>query len=245
MSVRRVAVGVHRRLLELRARDVTAQVAARPAVVLAPHADDETIGCGATIARKASAGTPVLVVVAGDGGSELRRAECRAACTRLGVEEQGLRFLGLPDGALESRRGELLAGMRGAVMAVNPRELFVPAAIDQHADHRAVATAVADLRADALAGVTVYEYPVWFWNRWAWVDGGPAHRQAAQLVRRVGCHLATVRPRTVRTAEFLDVKRAALGCYQSQLGDGGGRPGLDSEWLDLFLGRTELFFEVP
>jgi hypothetical protein len=37
------------------AEDVTSQTAARSCVVLAPHPDDETLGCGATIMRKLAA----------------------------------------------------------------------------------------------------------------------------------------------------------------------------------------------
>jgi LmbE family N-acetylglucosaminyl deacetylase len=245
MTLRHQAAGVHRRLLELRARDITAEVATRSALVLAPHPDDETIGCGATIARKAAAGARVLVVVAADGGSAIRRDECRAACDRLGLDSTSVRFLGLPDGDLAEHHDELVAGVRAALAATAPEELYVPAAIDQHADHRALAAAVTAL-AGALAGVTVYEFPVWFWNRWAWVDGGSASRQAMQFTRRFGGHVVAVRPRTVRTGEFLAVKRAALECYPSQLGDpdGTGGPGLDREWLELFLGSTELFFEL-
>src|SRR5829696_1206258 len=49
------------------ARDETAAVAARGCLVIAPHPDDETLGCGATIARKRAAGTPVRVVIVADG----------------------------------------------------------------------------------------------------------------------------------------------------------------------------------
>jgi LmbE family N-acetylglucosaminyl deacetylase len=234
---------VHRRFLELRARDVTATVTSRPALVLAPHADDETIGCGATIARKVAARTPVRVVIAADGGSAVRRAECLAACAALGVPERGVGFLGLPDGGLDECGDRLASEVLAALAAVGADELYVPAAIDQHADHRALAAAVRGFGPDVLAGVTVYEYPVWLWNRWAWVDGGPPARQLAQFVRRFAGHLLTVRPRTVRTGEFLAAKRAALECYPSQLGEPDAADGLDREWLRLFLADNELFFE--
>src|SRR5262245_30184806 len=76
---------------------------AGPVLVVAPHPDDETIGCGATLALHARRGDTVHVVVVTDGelgdprglfarddggaGSyvELRRDECRRALQALGV----------------------------------------------------------------------------------------------------------------------------------------------------------------
>lgn len=48
-------------------RDDTAAAGGRSTLVIAPHPDDETIGCGAAIARKRTAGTPVEVAVVTDG----------------------------------------------------------------------------------------------------------------------------------------------------------------------------------
>src|SRR5271166_3569230 len=41
------------------AEDMTFQMATRSCLVLAPHPDNETLGCGATIMRKLAAGTRV------------------------------------------------------------------------------------------------------------------------------------------------------------------------------------------
>src|SRR5215469_14860675 len=59
--------GVGRPLLLSRAEDMTSQTATRSCLVLAPHPDDETLGCGATIMRKRAVGTPVQIVIATDG----------------------------------------------------------------------------------------------------------------------------------------------------------------------------------
>ena len=56
-----------RAALRVRAIDVTDQAAASSCVVIAPHPDDETLGCGAIIARKRAAGTNVRVVIVTDG----------------------------------------------------------------------------------------------------------------------------------------------------------------------------------
>ena len=51
----------------LRLRISTNWPAGGPVIVVAPHPDDETLGCGATIMQKLAAGTPVHVVIATDG----------------------------------------------------------------------------------------------------------------------------------------------------------------------------------
>lgn len=68
---------IGRPLLLSIAEDVTSQTATRSCVVLAPHPDDETLGCGATITRKLVAGTPVMVVIATMAGIRTLRASCR------------------------------------------------------------------------------------------------------------------------------------------------------------------------
>src|SRR5687767_3222241 len=96
--VKGVLAGLWRAAVSGAARDETAVSTTRRLLVLAPHPDDETIGCGATILRRRAAGTAVRVVVATDGRlshrsaevtpdelARIRAAEFREACSRLGV----------------------------------------------------------------------------------------------------------------------------------------------------------------
>jgi LmbE family N-acetylglucosaminyl deacetylase len=232
---------LHRRVLVGRAHDITTESAARSALVLAPHPDDETIACGATIARKVACGTPVQVVVATDSPDGRRRHECAEACRRLGVGPDALHFLGFPDGALETRARELDAALRGLVEQFRPEELLAPISVDAHPDHRVLAESVERVRCDARrpdmrGDLIVLSYPVWFWNRWAWVDRSTRLRsQRVELVRRPLVATFTMRPRVVRTGGFLAHKRNALAAHASQR--------LDPTWLAMFLGSEELFFE--
>jgi LmbE family N-acetylglucosaminyl deacetylase len=133
-----------------------------PVLVVAPHPDDETIGCGGALARHAAAGDRVTVVVATSGGATRgggrdveaeRERECRAACAALGVGEPV--FLRLPDGGLSAAvprlAGELARLGAGAAVA------YAPALLDPHPDHRAanLALAAAGLPAEVLG------YEVW------------------------------------------------------------------------------------
>jgi hypothetical protein len=56
-----------RRLSVRRSRDGEHLLDGRRLLVVSPHPDDETFGCGAAIARAATTGAGVTVVVATDG----------------------------------------------------------------------------------------------------------------------------------------------------------------------------------
>lgn len=246
----------HRKLLVAWGRDVTARVRTRPALVIAPHPDDETIGCGATIMQKTDAGTPVHVVIVGDGGAddrELREDECREACRRLGVADDAVEFLAFPDGHLEEHTDEIDARLCDAVARVAPADVFAPSAIDNHPDHRAVAAVVDRLRTGAVAAgsvgtADVYAYPVWYWNRWAWTT-----RSASPMQQRVDLAVGPARhtllghPRTVSAVGLEDRKRHALAAHESQVGAPDATSGgevLDPKWLEMFFGPEELFFAL-
>ena len=244
MSTRTRLRAVHVRVLALLARDISARCTTEPTLVLAPHPDDETIGCGGVIARKRAVGTPVRVVIAADGGDAARRAECLEACRRLGVADDSVHFLGLPDGHLAEHRAELESALADALGAC-PTQVFVPSAIDAHPDHRALAAAVDDLPADALRGIEVLAYPIWFWNRWAWVDRTtPPWRQRLQLLWRPLRQLVGTRVVSVDTSATLAQQRAALDAHHSQVTPDDGSSGLDRNWLGTFLRSPAVFFVV-
>jgi N-acetylglucosamine malate deacetylase 1 len=159
-----------------RAREVALALAARagtgpavlpgpppgPVLVLAPHPDDETIGCGGALVRHVAAGDRVTVVVATSGGATgggagvvaaARERECRAACAELGVGEPV--FLRLPDGGLAGCVDQLATALR--TLGRDAATVYVPALVDPHRDHRAAALAVARAGLDA----DVLGYEVW------------------------------------------------------------------------------------
>ena len=61
------AAEAHTSMRALPVRAVAALVAAGPLVILAPHPDDESLGCGGIIAACCTAGMPPFVVVITDG----------------------------------------------------------------------------------------------------------------------------------------------------------------------------------
>lgn len=148
-------------------------------VVLAPHPDDETIGCGALIAASAARGLRPRIVFMTDGAgshpgshafaaprlAELREREAVCAAAILGVDFNDLYFLRLPDtaaphdGPAFDTTVALLAGIVGQA---SPAVIFAPWAADPHRDHLAthrMARAVA-----SLTGQRHLSYPIWGWT---------------------------------------------------------------------------------
>jgi LmbE family N-acetylglucosaminyl deacetylase len=245
-----------------RATDVTQWSAGRSAVVVAPHPDDESIGCGATIARKRAAGADVHVVVVCDGRSShphsqyvtpdevaaLRAREVVAACGRLGVAPSAVTLLGHRDGEIDDveqvskQIGELIDELQ-------PDELYLPSPLDWHPDHR---TANLAGRAAAEARRTpprLLEYPVWFWAEGPWPSpSGGTLARAVQLALEPWRSARRLRAEIVSTTGFVGAKRAALREHRTQTRNLTGEASwatLPPEWFDPFLAQLEMFFPVP
>jgi N-acetylglucosamine malate deacetylase 1 len=121
--------------------------AGRRALVIAPHPDDETLGCGGTLARLAPhCEIHVLLVTNGDGGGELpagtserRKAEMAAAVRTLGVGTDVIHF-DEPDGRF-SDSPRYRSRLAGVVERVRPNWVFMPWLLDSHPDHARIARA--------------------------------------------------------------------------------------------------------
>jgi LmbE family N-acetylglucosaminyl deacetylase len=234
-----------RPMLLSRAKDVTLQMTKSSCLVLAPHPDDETLGCGATIMRKLAAGAAVNVVIAADGRYaypscnlsvealiEIREEEARRACAILGLSNESITFLRFEDLRLADHRERLRDRLSDIVDMTRPEEIFVTSLIDNHPDHRVLAELARELtqtRGDRAP--MLYEYPIWFWDPRIW---------------RVPA-LLDLRPRFVRTEEFRTPKHEAIAAYRSQVTNmiaGTGSAPLRSGFIRQFLGPEEIFFEV-
>jgi len=125
----------------------TERVRAASALVLAPHYDDEVLGCGGLLAQLAAAGAAVRVLFLTDGGGgeeavadpeayrRRRREEGIRVCEILGLA--GCDHLGLSDGALDRHLDEAAQGIRRALLSQRPELLLAPSPLEISRDHRA------------------------------------------------------------------------------------------------------------
>jgi LmbE family N-acetylglucosaminyl deacetylase len=128
----------------------------KKALVIAPHPDDEAIGCGGTVAKHVkSGGCAEVVFCASDGGA--RDEESARAAEILGIKNA--RRLGFN---IESLKGNKEFGKKLAAVIdeTRPDVVFIPFILDNHTDHRAANAALAagGFKWD---GFMVYAYPVW------------------------------------------------------------------------------------
>ena len=218
------------------------------ALVLAPHSDDETLGCGGLLFRKRAAGASIAVAYLTDGSAShpdhptltpaalaaQRQDEARQAMRLLGVADRDLHFLNLRDGTLAdldpTAARDAIDRIGRVLQQVQPAEIFLPCRQDGSSEHNAAFLLVQ--RALALAGLRprVLEFPVWSW----W--------NPLLLAKPL------VTSRQVWRLDFHDdkaVKEKALACYKSQVTAllPGTQPMLSEEFLSFFSHGEEFFLE--
>ncbi len=133
--------------MDLAPPGVTTQVSAETALVVAPHFDDEVLGCGGLVAQLTADGADVAVLFLTDGSggveeiadrdayAERRHLEATRGLQILGVSD--IEFLDLPDGSLATHVGEAAEAIRRALETRSPDLLLAISPLEISADHRA------------------------------------------------------------------------------------------------------------
>lgn len=120
-------------------------------LVLAPHPDDEVIGCGGVVAQHLRDGRKVRVIVATDGSeaepsldpaayAARREEESRRGLEILGTAE--IEFLRFPDRQLGAHEGELRTRLREELRSFRPDIILAPSPVEIHPDHFAIPDAL-------------------------------------------------------------------------------------------------------
>jgi len=223
------------------ATDITNALPAGPVLIIAPHPDDETLGCGGITALLKARGQAVRAIIVTDGGNAdmpdsvsrqslatTRRKESIAAAQILGLSTDDLVFLNHQDGQTTGHIEQIAEDIASQIWLYTPALILTPHGIDAHPDHRAVADAVQRLCDAKKITCPVLEYPMWFWPK-----GGLRH-----LFRPV----LRQTHRKVAVSPYLKLKQAAIDAHQCQRSE--------ANWSSLVLYHIaerlrpyELFFE--
>jgi len=238
----------------------------KPAIVFAPHQDDETLGCGGTILLKREAATPVRLVFMTDGSTShrrfmskdeltrLRNSEALAAARILGVASEDVHFLGFADGRLDRYHNVAVEAVLAILRRHRPKEVFVPYEADGTPDHESTYRIVTEAVHRSDLTLRFCEYPVWLWNQWPWVTFNfSCNRETGKNLWRMlragfGREFFTEFRAGVFVGEVLQQKREALAQHRSQmtvLKPGVAWPTLadvsGGEFLNCFFQEFELF----
>nr|WKN35447.1 PIG-L family deacetylase [Tunicatimonas sp. TK19036] len=151
-------------------------------LIIAPHPDDESLGCGGAIAALRKRNIPVYVLFISDGTmshpnskkypAKIRRAlrekEALDALSELGVDEAHATFLRLPDTKVPDHKSssfvEGVAKVYRLVQQIEPQTVLVPWRRDPHCDHRASWELTKEAVARWDQPLRWLEYPIWVWE---------------------------------------------------------------------------------
>jgi LmbE family N-acetylglucosaminyl deacetylase len=145
-------------------------------VAFGAHPDDIEIGMGGTIARHASAGDQVLmVVVTIPNNREVRREEAERAAGVLGADVD---ILDIPLDELSHSR-TMVKRFDALLEARNPDVIYTHWNMDSHQDHNAVSLATISASRDNRCAVLMYEQTIpggivpWAFRGQSYVDISP------------------------------------------------------------------------
>ncbi|WP_419800611.1 PIG-L deacetylase family protein [Mucilaginibacter sp.] len=188
--------------------------------VIAPHPDDESLGCGGTIALLRKAGLPVYVLFVSDGTlshpnskkypaeklRELRESEAVKALNILGVDAANASFMRIKDRSVPNP-GQ--AGFEACVLQMlqifnklRPDTILVTWEKDPHPDHRASWQILNQAVALLHQKPRILQYLIWIWE---------LGKQSDLVVNQ---HTEIYR---VKTAYVSQQKKQAIAAHVSQV----------------------------
>ena len=227
-----------------------ASLSAQRILVVAPHPDDESLGCGGLILSLAGLGRAFHVVFVTDGGASHlksrewprerlraeREKEAAEALKLLGIAEAPRSFLRLRDADMPKPGSEdhasALAAASGIVAAFKPDLVLLPWRRDPHCDHRDSWRLFVDaLEAETLSP-DVLEYAIWLDE-----IGNPDDHPRPGEMERVAFDISRVVP----------AKRAAVAAHLSQttdlIADDPDAFRLTPETIDRLAGPVEAYWK--
>lgn len=150
-------------------------------LVFAPHPDDESLGCGGTIAKIIAGGGNVHVVFVTDGTSshrhlifndELKRIrieEAKKAAAVFKIPAEQLYFLEIPDGSIFKNVEKVTDIILNIFNEITPDIIFIPSIAEFPPDHYHTNMAVLKAIKKSDLKPRVFEYFIWYWYYWPFV----------------------------------------------------------------------------
>jgi LmbE family N-acetylglucosaminyl deacetylase len=142
-------------------------ISSKDAIIIAPHPDDESLGCGGSIIKHIRAKSRVKVVFLTNGGKgdfqgkfgkeyvEIRKSSARQAMGVLGVED--FEFWSYEDRDLSAAARKAEEKLHHTVRSFSPSILYAPSPLEAHPDHKSAFQIVWNLRKQFRISYAFYE----------------------------------------------------------------------------------------
>lgn len=198
------------------------RLAATNILVIAPHPDDESLGCGGLISKLAADRRRFCTLFVTDGSAShlgsakwsrraltvQRECEAKKALCRLGIGDHPRKFLRLSDSAMppvSSEEWRSALGELGSVLETfRPDLALLPWRRDPHCDHRDLWRLITEaIRQGAFTPMTL-EYTIWL-DEYGVAEDYPRPDET--------------RPVVFNISSEVDNKHAAIAAHQSQTTD--------------------------
>lgn len=132
-------------------------------LVIAPHPDDETLGCGGTIARLTAMGAKVKIVLCTDDALEVEGKSVRLEEFQLAINQLGhsqVFYMGEKDGTLKVNSERIESKLSHLISKEEIDWIFIPYILDVNEDHKAVANSIGKCL-KGVKKINVAMYEVW------------------------------------------------------------------------------------
>ena len=195
-------------------------------LVIAPHPDDESIGCGGSICLHTDRGDRVAVAfltsgelglkhLPGEEAKRIRESEAAAAARQLGMAN--LFFLRLPDWFVGDNIEQAGAALRPIIEHEAPDLIYLPHAQEWHPDHQASLPVLMEAlgsEASANTAPRLLTYEVWTpLAEYSYVEDISAVMQ--RKIKAVRCYRSQLRGfRYDRAVRGLNQYRGALAAHR-------------------------------
>ncbi|QKQ73652.1 PIG-L deacetylase family protein [Nostoc sp. TCL240-02] len=151
----------------------------KSAMVIAPHQDDEVLGCGGLIKLKREQNVPVQIVFVTDGAAShgkhpkfqsgemvsIRKQEALSALSILGIDSEQIYFLDKPDSQLQyldaSKRQQTIEQLAQLLKSFQPGEVYVTHRQDRIKDHEVTYELLLAAIQYSEIEVDILQYPIW------------------------------------------------------------------------------------
>ena len=167
-------------LLRFKAKHCSTMSLASKIVIIAPHPDDEVIGCSGLIQQALLQGKQLYICVL-TGGESSHKSCChisedelkkqRTALTKsinlkLGVSSDHLFLLNFPDGNIDKDHKEFHS-LKTLIQQLNPDAIYIPHQKGEGwSDHVEAGNIIREITKGS--SIALYEYCVWFWYYNVW-----------------------------------------------------------------------------